>query len=533
MPHKSRRRTNSLEIRHQFDSRRRHVLKAFGSVGVSSLLLPTGLLTAYRAKAAIFDYYIGPNGRNSNSGSMDAPWAISALSSRPEIAGKRVGLLDGTYRLSGGNSDFIQGITYGGSASSPTVIESVNAGQAILTTNNGNGSYPQFGSIGLTGALQIEANYVTVRGLTLIDMAGHGINVHASHVLIENCSISNIVGQRNRTYADTNCGGIYFKESSLSKSDITIRNCTIFDIYNRTQNGAGDGTQLPLPLQYSNGVGDLFGVNGVTIEYCTFQRVGAATYLKGNAGNVIMRNCFVFDCGSMADGFTTVGNSPGNPATNYFYNNIAVVNRFGGAPSANINGGAASACLVYNNTFLLMAINGNNDAANYGYITFVGGGSQNLSFYNNIIYLDPALEFASGLLSFPANALSPRSRIGTMDYNLFNRFEIFDHVSGANYSSIASWRSALGKDNASIVAEPGFVNVSGSTPESFKLSSSSPAVGAGRVGGVSSGAAVDIGAWSGGVSQVGSGSSPVSGTPASPGTSAPSVPAAPSNLQIS
>ncbi len=58
-------------------------------------------------------------------------------------------------------------------------------------------------------------------------------------------------------------------------------------------------------------------------------------------------------------------------------------------------------------------------------------------------------------------------------------------------------------DGHSTVAVATFANALDRTPAGFQLQQASPVLGGGRVGGVASGAATDIGAWGGDATQIG------------------------------
>src|SRR5262249_30000885 len=121
---------------------RRTFLRSAVGLGVAGMAIP--LIGRTQTTTAQFDFYISPAGNDANAGTQSSPWAITALSSKSAIAGKRVGLLDGTYVLKGigtGNGGYIQSVANGGpSAGQPTVIAAVNPRAAVITTNNG-GTY--------------------------------------------------------------------------------------------------------------------------------------------------------------------------------------------------------------------------------------------------------------------------------------------------------------------------------------------------------------------------------------------------------
>src|SRR5688572_5831826 len=76
------------------DPERRRVL--LGGTALAAWTLVPRWANAQNS-GAYFDYYISPTGSNNNPGTQSQPWALSALSTKPAIAGKRIGLLDGTY----------------------------------------------------------------------------------------------------------------------------------------------------------------------------------------------------------------------------------------------------------------------------------------------------------------------------------------------------------------------------------------------------------------------------------------------------
>src|SRR5205814_3005089 len=72
---------------------------ALGAATATSLYLSGGLLRSASAQTS-FDFYIGPNGNDTNPGTLDQPWALTALNTKGSIyAGQTVGLLDGTYGI--------------------------------------------------------------------------------------------------------------------------------------------------------------------------------------------------------------------------------------------------------------------------------------------------------------------------------------------------------------------------------------------------------------------------------------------------
>src|SRR5882724_10552131 len=71
------------------------------------------------SSGATFDFYISPTGVNTNVGSLASPWAITAINTKQSAyAGKRLGILPGTYDVSG--------LMYFGSASGHSTALMIN-----------------------------------------------------------------------------------------------------------------------------------------------------------------------------------------------------------------------------------------------------------------------------------------------------------------------------------------------------------------------------------------------------------------------
>lgn len=125
---------------------RRSVIK-HGAFAAGALLLPWRPRWA-QAQSATFDYYISPTGSDSNPGTQASPWSITAINTKQSVyAGKRVGLLDGTYNVyslcQAGAWNLAALVVNGGTTGSPTVIAAVNPQKAILDAHDpSSGAYP-------------------------------------------------------------------------------------------------------------------------------------------------------------------------------------------------------------------------------------------------------------------------------------------------------------------------------------------------------------------------------------------------------
>ena len=122
---------------------RRDLLSRTAGV-LCALALPQFVFRSALAQAAgSFDFYISPSGSDSNPGTQSSPWAITSLrdssGNNSKIAGKRVGLLPGTYNVaslaSGSDSgDYQRPVLHipAGASGSPTVVQSVTPRAAII-----------------------------------------------------------------------------------------------------------------------------------------------------------------------------------------------------------------------------------------------------------------------------------------------------------------------------------------------------------------------------------------------------------------
>src|SRR6185312_8312991 len=86
---------------------RRHFLKSSVAVAASTRIAHAGIFprgaVASSSAGQTFDFYISTTGSDSNAGTLASPWAITSLTrtsgNRSAIAGKRIGLLPGTYGI--------------------------------------------------------------------------------------------------------------------------------------------------------------------------------------------------------------------------------------------------------------------------------------------------------------------------------------------------------------------------------------------------------------------------------------------------
>ncbi len=452
--------------------------------------------------ATVFDRYISPTGSNSNDGlTTSTPWAISSLghyagsthANAAAIAGLRVGLLAGTYRLtsvtglSGNNNDPILTIANGGSIGVPTIIESVTPLGAIITTNNGSGVYPVdlIDGHSTMPALSIPASqsYVTLRGIKFTDAAFPLVDVQGSHVVIEDCEISDVVFSRTAfgiSDPGDNCGGI---QTGGDGTDLVIRNCSLHDFYD-SGTTAGNNNAC---------VGPMYGYSNITVEGCTLYNSGS----KRDMGGLIVRNNFIYAMQHYAIRSMLETDTDYSTSRNQIYNNLMIdVPCISGANDPE-TGMIPVNTDFYNNTVIF---NSSIAGAASGWIHYNGPGNTasvatTNKYYNNILCLPTGISVPSNGLMFLYTATNNRAidRISVCDWNCWGqtsgKFNIQD--STGTYTS-KPW-SASNFDTNSILGDPLFVDVAGTDPADFALQGGSPCLLTGHVGGTGGGAAIDMG----------------------------------------
>lgn len=435
------------------------------------------------------NFYIGPSGSDANDGlTTGTPWAYTAMYSKASsIAGKTTCLMDGTYTLTSASgagtntsdSGWAQAIrsTAAGTSGAHTIFRSINARQAVFTTYNGS-AYFQTTGPGAPTVIEVQAQYVDIDGITVTGCAGHGITVAASNVTIKNSHIYDCDSGRHTGQDDTNEGGIYFRGSSPAKTNLLFQNNKIHDI---VSGGAHPGN--------ANAIGDLFGIDGVTLEYNTIYNVQTAAYWKVNAFNVVARYNHVYNSDLTFQNWAT------GTGTNELYCNIIAGNNMGGAPSSNNNGAAATIARVYNNTIVLNLVGGSNMASSWGgYVVMQGSGSSGeIQWYNNALDLDTSLTLGD-LYRWPASTEAPATRITIWDYNANTRFKATDNVGSLSTTSYATWQGNGYDTHSPALGSLGLVD----RTNPAVVANMAPGVGsillnAGRTGGTPAGSSVNIG----------------------------------------
>lgn len=455
-----------------------------------------------------FDYYISPTGSDNNPGTLGQPWAITAINTRhADYAGKRVGLLDGTYNVHALCQ--AAGVTWskpalavngGPNADTPTVIAAVNPRMAILTAADpASGAYPTNGA-GVIGQGYMQTpnkGNVTIDGLFITRSFQYGIAFYTpvgqqveggtSGFTVRNCEIFDIGGIVN-----DNVGGIlmYFCTGALISNN-KIHSVQPPNLYNSNPgNSAGIFS---------------FNCHSNIYEYNTIYDCNTGIYNKlAHNGNHTHRYNYI-ECAGLTPYAAFKDCSGGNAGdTLTVHNNILT------GPiifdGSGVNSPALQSLVFYNNTCVFGSAGSKSDTGIY----YAAGGNSispaaNVTFYNNIVQSAGGVNYA--LVEHCAGS------VVLSDFNSYNVAGGGQAVAVAPVSeprashpqlySLAAWRSATGMDAHSTASAAAFASPLDRTPLGFQLLSGSPGHGAGRVGGVASGAVTDLGAWGGGATQIG------------------------------
>jgi hypothetical protein len=446
----------------------------------------------------LFDYYISTTGKDANPGTLAAPWAITSLqdtnANNALMTGKRIGLVAGVYdisKLTSGSQpqDYQHPVLRvpSGSASQSTLVGSSDASGfssprvAVLRYGATAGVNPMIGQNPTDkGYWTLDAVEVDGNGYAgaLVDLgyAGGGYTSAGTTpgVVIRNCHFHGITGS-----AVGNNEALIFCSGT---SGALFTNNLFHDAHKPQQTD-----HCHAYLEY--------GCQGTQFTYNTVYDCDTGVDAKaGNSGTVIAFNYF-YDCPTaVVQGVDGAEGSPNTPGTAYLVHHN-IMDGCGASHACDVNGIVKQPLQWFNNTI---------------YMTKTGqvspmdlrSGPNQITAYNNVVV-------CTANTSGPYTGTVALSAGGAvvLDYNDY-QFAVETAAWGLSnvlYDTLAAWRSASSLDAHSITGDPLFASaiVSGKGPEQFKLGASSPCRGAGRVGGVASGASVDLGAWDGTVTQIG------------------------------
>ncbi len=451
----------------------------------------------------LFDHYISTTGKDGNAGTLAAPWAITSLqdtnANNALMPGKRIGLLPGVYDISNLESgsqpqDYQHPVLRvpSGTASQSTLVGSSDANGyssprvAILRYGAGSGVNP------MIGQNPTDQGYWTLDGVeidgngyagALIDLGyesggGYTAAGNTPGVIIRNCHLHGITGSAvGDNEALIFCSGT---------NGALVTNNLFHDAHKPQQTD-----HCHAYLEY--------GCQGTQFTYNTVYDCDTGIDAKaGNSGTVVAFNYF-YDCPTaVVQGVDGAEGSPNTPGTPYVVHHN-VMEGCGASHACDVNGVAKQPLQWFANT-VYMTTSGQASPMDLRSDPLL------ITAFNNIVVCT-----ANGSGPYTGTVAITKGGPTVLDYNDYKLavetagWGLAVTPSPVTYDTIAAWRTASSLDAHSITGDPMFAGAiaPGNGPVQFKLAASSPCRGAGRVGGVPSGAVVDMGAWDGNVTQIG------------------------------
>lgn len=435
--------------------------KKYTATGIDGIRTgDTNSINVIGGGGASFDYYISPTGSDSNSGLLGSPWAITALWTKASTyAGKRLGILDGTYsgyngsNYNGNDVAHIIPASAGGTASVRTIVQSVNARGATL---NGAGGNAGGSNTRAKVVLLVQAPYTTVGNLTVREGVYFGMQVNASNVSI----LGNHCHRIDRVaYGD---GGVD-NEAGIALSNNSngayVAHNYCHDIV------TGDGTHESGILMYH-------GTNSI-IEYNECEDAECGVQPKDDCGGTIVRYNYLHNLTRPLQ----YGTNNGFAVT---YNNNVIVGWTQNGYSRD-NYAEAAGTAFFNNTFIVSQ----SGAAG----VLILNTTSAVAFYNNLI-----MRVGGSSNSYGDMNASGSSAFSLSDYNLYGTTATL-HSPAGTPRTFTAYKAQIGNlDVHSQQANATFVS-GGSGPYAYKLDTGSNGLGDGSSDGTTGGSAVNVGAF--------------------------------------
>ena len=468
------------------------------------------------------DYFISTTGNDSNPGTLSAPWAITSLvntnANNAKTAGKNVGLIAGTYNVSGTGS----GGTKIGSGNNPTngsyCALSLRPGSASASTwvgsCNSSGVYTPRAAIIFVASGQTSGSSNQWNNAIIGVDAGNGGYVTLDGIVVNangmNCPGAN-GNEGAHIFMTQGTNGSF--TSAGNQPGIVVQNCELYGI-NATDSGGNDaaiflsGTQGEIiqnnyihdvnkssQIDHSHGI-EAYGCQNGQWIYNTFAKcTGGAAEAKEGCGGITCAYNYFYDCSvggsgnaAVLQGWDGAEGNPNTPTTAFalHHNIFDSCGRVTFGESNNAN--HTQAVHWYNNTVY-----------NSGDVVLQSsGGGGLIQHYNNLYVLAAP---ASGFQQFTSGGYSVLDY--DCSYTLNGSYNGMWQMSNQNFNSLASFQSAAGAESHAIpqATDPKFTSgttalAAGAGAAQFKLASGSPCVSTGRGG-------VNIGAWDGSVTQIG------------------------------
>lgn len=517
---------------------RREVLRRGAVVAAVSVIAPLWPRFA-RAQAAptTFDYYISPNGSDSNPGTLASPWSLNALNSKGSIyGGKSVGIIgdQGTYdclsiyiAANGGSTlgSTASGVNpaafniANGTSGSPTYVASCNSSGVyaarLAVLDGGSTSLSQSAMVNPGGNPMIgafpSAAYITLDGLVLQNNYYRYIHLGGINDVSDPVPRAPGITVQNCWFGGS--GTLYNEVTEENPTYLTLYACDGALIQNNLMDGVVDDT-----TDRTSAFEQWASINSI-IQYNTINSPSSPVYggifvKNANNNNNIIRYNFVnltaAGAGSSAAGICIDDDAPNSyvtSSTDYVYNNIVIADNpvFWNAIGVGSWPNFTHKEVWYNNTFLGVP----SSSGGTFWVRFAAPG--NITFYNNILYASSQSDFR-GMLNSNDGATSGTGSFALIDYNLYSPLAVgmSAYIANGNIppvpnlvSTIAAWQAqlptaAIGKDAHSVTTAPAFVGGSPTYPaQYYKLVSGTAGQARGSTNGQTSGSAVDMGAWGG------------------------------------
>ena len=496
-------------------------------------------------------YYISTSGSDSNAGTLGSPWAITALNTKQSTyAGMTVCVLAGTYDISSLMGTFHSpALTLNGgpNSSNPTNIISCN-GSGVYTPRvaildvkgasgfygggNGNLSTMMGVSDQDTGGGPTPTNWsnLTVDGLILENWSLWAFQVGsfngnggpASNVHLLNLEFTNGNGANSTGLSGVHSAGLelyYYSGTTASRNGVVVSNC-FFN--NNTANSVNTNDTHYAAIQVWGGISvdNSTSSSGLIVEKSTFFDTGPI-YGGDDTGiifDTLLQQNFIDSTESnpamQASPTRGFGNSLTSSITSLgtvIRNNIfkGGLGGFDGGPPAS-EGSFSTAVVFANNT---IDLDGGTVGPGPGSrIALSAGFSGLIKNYDNL-YWDNG-DTGIGAAGAYGYANGNTDGFSVADYNIYgtqtgsNIFTTYSSSGGATevvYSTFAAWKSAIGglEAHSSQSSSNPFTS-GGSRALAYLVQSGSPAYQTGKTGGTSGGSTVNVGAWDGIVTQIGS-----------------------------
>lgn len=464
------------------------------STGMLPLIQSTPISHTTNPYAATFDFYISASGSDANAGTQNAPWAITALATKAQVAGKRIGLLNGTYNLSGmtplsgGDNNLINVQV---SATADTTVAAVNPRLAIIQGNNG-ASYPHnnsglIGTTSNTGRLILDGLKITGFGSSGMVLGNSG-NQGSATVFTPNITV------RNCEFTGGDIRGTAFGGNHAAMKCYQLQSCLFENNWchdNIARDGAGSNDHFSDIL--------FFHQKDCIIRQCSFERSGGIYGKWSRSVNITVDRCYFDFTGYNGETRTIFDfNTFESGAVGFIKirNNVVIAPQCADMrPTSNQLAGGTTNLEFVNNTIVHSA---------HGLIGTVPAGTANI--YNNIF-----TSTASGDQSFVTINVDSNGLIDFNDY-----YNPTDPKWGSYSSNLASggrttynytgWKAAMGNnsqtglgcDANSITTDPLFAML-GSKAFRYQVQAGSPALTSGRVNGLIGGTTCQAGAFGGSV----------------------------------